>query len=135
MANWREKSFEQSSQSTRSFLKGSSPLYIHIYIYTIVSTRNDQSGRATFKEVVLRTATAIFPSLPFWLRLTVVRARGRIVNRPRGAIARAAPHAQGSRVRVHHYTRARHRHTVCGRWRVTGEPGRRNSRSPVKVAG
>ena len=96
-------------------------IYICTYIHDISSTRNSQSGRGTLKEVLLRTATAIFPfsSLP---RLTVVRARGRIVNRPR-----ALPHAHGSRVRANapRLTRslarslARHRRTVRGRWRVT----------------
>lgn len=50
------------------------------------------------EEVLLRTATAIFPSLPFWSRFNGCACAR--TNREQ-AIARAPPsHAQGSRVRA-----------------------------------
>ena len=100
-------------------------IYICTYIHDISSTRNSQSGRGTLKEVLLRTATAIFPfsSLP---RLTVVRARGRIVSRPR-----ALPHAHGSRVRANapRLTRSLARSLVIGARCVEGGASPRRART------
>lgn len=64
LANWREKSFEQSSQSTRSFLKGSSPLYIYIYTRSYrreTTNRAEPRSKKLFCEQ-LPQSSLLFPS-------------------------------------------------------------------------